>query len=77
MRFKNSVNYYGQSAVMDPQGRILIHPAVRERAETHGDVTVLGQQDYLEVWNRTAFEERLAVDPLTDSDLAVLSEFGI
>ena len=77
MRFKNSVNYFGQSAVMDPQGRILIHPAVRDRAETRGEVTVLGQQDHLEVWNRTAFEERLNVDPLTDSDLAILSDFGI
>jgi len=77
MRFKNFVNYYGQSAVMDPQGRILIHPLVREKAETDGEVTVLGQQDFLEVWNRTAFEERMNVDPLTDADLAVLSDFGI
>ena len=77
MRFKNSVNYYGQSAVMDPQGRILLHPMVRERAGIDGDVTVLGQQDHLEVWNRSHFEERMTVDPLTDSDLAVLAEFGI
>jgi MraZ protein len=77
MRFKNFVNYYGQSAVMDPQGRILLHPLVRERAETSGEVTVLGQQDFLEVWNRAAFEERMNVDPLTDADLAVLSDFGI
>ena len=49
MRFKNSVNFYGQNAAMDPQGRILIHPAVRDRAETSGEVTVLGQQDHLEV----------------------------
>jgi len=77
MRFKTSVNYYGQGAAMDPQGRILIHPLVREKAATHGDVTVLGQQDFLEVWNRAAFEERLQEEPLTDSDLGVLAELGI
>jgi len=77
IRFKNNVNYFGQTAVMDPQGRILLHPALRERASLHGDVSVLGQQDYLEVWNRLAFEEKLGVEPLTDEDLAVLSGLGI
>jgi MraZ protein len=77
IRFKNNVNYFGQTAVMDPQGRILLHPLVRERAAVDGDVTVLGQQDHLEVWNRTAFEDKLSVEPLTVDDLSVLSGFGI
>ena len=77
MRFKNSVNFYGQCAVMDGQGRLLIHPLLRERAGIRGEVAVLGQQDFLEVWNRSAFEERLASDPLTDSDLATLANLGI
>jgi hypothetical protein len=29
------------------------------------------------VWNRAAFEERLAAEPLNDSDLGMLSELGI
>jgi MraZ protein len=77
MRFKSAVNYYGQSTPMDTQGRILIHPLLRERADVRGEVVVLGQQDFLEVWNRTAFEERLNGDPLTDADLAALSDLGI
>jgi MraZ protein len=77
MRFKNAVNYYGQSTPMDTQGRILIHPLLRERADVRGEVVVLGQQDFLEVWNRTAFEERLHSDPLSDVDLAALSDLGI
>lgn len=77
IRFKNAVNYYGQSASMDAQGRILIHPLLREKAGTDGEVAVLGQHDYLEVWNRAAFEQRLDADPLTDGDLAALSELGI
>jgi len=77
MRFKNAVNYFGQSSPMDAQGRILIHPLLRERANVRGEVVVLGQQDFLEVWNRTAFEERLQADPLTDADLGALSDLGI
>ena len=77
MRFKNSVNYYGQCASMDGQGRVLIHPLLREKAGTQGEVAVLGQQEFLEVWNRAAFEERLERDPLTDEDLAILAESGI
>ena len=77
MRFKNSVNFYGQCASMDGQGRILIHPLLREKAETQGEVAVLGQQDFLEVWNRSSFEQRLESDPLTDEDLAILADSGI
>jgi len=77
MRFKNAVNYFGQSAPMDSQGRILVHPLLRERADVRGEVVVLGQQDFLEVWNRTVFEERLQADPLTDADLGALSDLGI
>jgi MraZ protein len=77
MRFKSAVNYFGQSSPMDAQGRILIHPLLRERADVRGEVVVLGQQDFLEVWNRNAFEERLQADPLTDADLGALADLGI
>ena len=77
MRLRNAVNYYGQSASMDPQGRLLIHPLLRESAGTRGEVAVIGQQDFLEVWNRSVFEERLTKSPLTDQDLENLSRMGI
>src|SRR5262245_61351768 len=47
MRFKNSVNFYGQAASMDGQGRILIHSLLREKAGIQGEVAVLGLQDFL------------------------------
>ena len=76
-RFRKAVNYYGQVTAMDAQGRILLHPLVRDRAGTRGEVAVLGQHDYLEVWDRAAFEAQLAQDPLTDADLDVLARMGI
>ncbi len=70
------LNYYGQAAALDAQGRVLIHPLVRERAGIDGSVAVLGQIDYLEVWNRAAFERRMDEDPLTDDDLKELASLG-
>ena len=75
-KLRNALNYFGQRAVMDPQGRILIHPSIRERAGIKGEVAVLGQQTYLELWNRAAFEKKLTSDPLTDADLGRLAELG-
>lgn len=77
MKFKNAVNYYGQTSTMDGQGRIVVHPLVRERAAIGGEVAVLGQQDFLEIWNREAFERNLHDDPLTQEDLAILGDLGI
>ncbi len=77
MKFQNAVNYYGQTAVMDSQGRILIHSLIREKAIGNGEVAVLGQQDHLEVWNRAAFEELLKAAPVLDSDLENLARLGL
>ena len=75
-RLRNSLNYYGQPAAMDAQSRILIHPLLREAARIDREVAVLGQQNYLEVWNRTVFEEQLRKSPLTENDLMELATLG-
>jgi MraZ protein len=75
-KLRNSLNYFGQRAVMDPQSRILIHPLLREATRIDGEVAVLGQQNYLEVWNRAAFEEMLRNDPLSGDDLTELAALG-
>ena len=61
---------------MDAQGRILIHPLLREAAGVNGEVAVLGQQNYLEIWDRTTFEERVRSNPLSDAELAELASLG-
>src|SRR5574341_2164340 len=43
-RFTNMVNYYGQAAAMDDQGRLLIHPILRHASGLDGLVAVLGHQ---------------------------------
>ncbi len=75
-RLQDAVNYFGQSAEMDAQGRILIHPLLRTKAGISGEVAVIGKQNYLVVWNRETFENRLDAEPLTDADLRELAADG-
>ena len=76
-RFLDRVNFFGQVAVLDPQGRVLIQPRLRESALMNGEVDVLGQQSYLEVWNHERLVARLSSEPFTDDDAKALSDFGI
>jgi MraZ protein len=76
-KFLDRVNYYGQLGEFDGQGRISIHPRVRDAAGMVGEVDVLGQVDYLEVWNHERFVAKLQRDPFTDDDATKLAEFGI
>jgi len=76
-KFFDRVNYYGQTAEIDSQGRVLIHPRLRESAGMTGDVDVFGQYAYLDVWNHERFISKLQREPYTDDDARALSEFGI
>lgn len=76
-RFFDRVNYFGQPADVDAQGRVLVHPRLRESAGMVGEVDVLGQYDFLEVWNHDRFVARLQREPFTDDDARTLAEFGI
>ncbi len=71
------MNYYGQAGELDGQGRVIIPVRLREAATMTGDVDVLGQFNYLEVWNHDRFLARMQRDPYTDDDARAMSEFGV
>ena len=77
LRFLDRVNYFGQSAELDAQGRVLIPVRLRDAATMTGDVDVLGQVTYLDVWNHDRFLTKMQREPYTDDDARALSEFGI
>ena len=77
LRFLDRVNYFGQIAELDVQGRVLIPLRLRDAATMAGDVDVLGQVNYLDVWNHDRFLAKLQREPYTDEDARALSEFGI
>jgi MraZ protein len=77
LRFLDRVNYFGQTGEIDAQGRVLVHPRLRESAAMTGEVDVIGQYDYLEVWNHERIVGKLQREPFTDEDAKALAEFGI
>jgi MraZ protein len=74
-RFLELSSYWGQTAAMDAQGRLLIHPLLRDSAKVTGEVVVFGMQTFLEVANHEGFKAELA--PLTEAEQMALSEFGL
>ena len=78
LRFLDRVNFFGQAAAMDKQGRVVLPPLLRESAAMTGEVSVLGLQNHLAVWNQKRLSERLfKKEPFTDDDGPVLSGFGL
>jgi MraZ protein len=77
VRFLDRVNYFGQPAELDAQGRVIIPIRLRDAATMNGDVDVLGQVNFLDVWNHDRFITKMQREPYTDDDARALSEFGI
>ena len=71
-RFFQRSNYFGQTAEIDNQGRVLIHQRLRDAADMTGDVDVVGNLDYLEVWNHDRLAAKIEQEPFTDEDMWVL-----
>jgi MraZ protein len=77
LRFLDRVNYFGQVGELDAQGRVLIPVRLRDAATMAGDVDVLGQFNYLDVWNHDRFLTKLQREAYSDDDARALAEFGI
>ena len=77
LKYFDRVNYYGQTADVDVQGRVVIHSRLRESAGMSGEVDVFGQYAWLDVWNHERFVAKMQREPFTDDDARALSEFGI
>ena len=71
------MNFYGQESEIDNQGRILIHPLLREKTATYGDVAVIGSLTFLDVWNRERMEQFLVQNPFSAEHEAMLARLGI
>jgi MraZ protein len=73
-KFLERVNYYGQDAALDGQGRILIPQILRDAAKLPADVVVTGNIDHLVVSDRGALSSRLATEDFTSEDYDELSK---
>src|SRR5690606_4060213 len=71
------VNFFGQEAELDSQGRVVIQARLRESAAMLGDVSVVGRRDYLHVWNFDRLRAKLDKAPFTNDQARVLAQYGV
>lgn len=76
-KFLDRTNFYGQNAEMDSQGRILIHPLLRQSASLTGEVSLIGYLRYIEVIRTEQYKARIENDPYTETDDAAMAALGI
>ena len=76
-KYLDRVNYYGQVAEIDTQGRVVIHPRLREAAGMSGEVDVFGQYNVLGVWNHERIVAKMQHDAYSEEDARALAGFGI
>jgi MraZ protein len=73
-KYMNLTSYYGQQVEMDNQGRLLLPQILRNAAKLDAEVAVLGSKNYLEVYNREAFEKQLPNNELTAEERKTLAD---
>ena len=73
-KFLERVNYYGQNATLDAQGRLLIPQILRDAAKLPPDVVVTGNIDHLVVSDRGALASKLASEDFTAEDYDEMSK---
>jgi MraZ protein len=76
-KYLDRTSYFGQATSLDKSGRILIPALLRESAKMAGEVAVLGNLNYLDVWNHQLLKERLDSQTVTPQDKETLSDLGI
>ena len=77
LRFLERINYHGQPGELDSQGRVIVPYRLRESASMSGDVDVLGQVTWLDVWNHDRLLSKLQREPFSDDDARALAEYGV
>jgi MraZ protein len=67
-KFLTRTSYYGQMQTMDGQGRILIHPLLRSEVALQGELMVVGNLTYLEVWSAERVRSKIKEEVYTIED---------
>jgi MraZ protein len=76
-KFVDRTMYFGQLTSLDKSGRVLIPALLRDSAKMAGEVAVLGNLTFLDVWNHQRFLTRLNDQAVTNEDKETLSQLGI
>jgi len=73
-KFLTRTNYYGQEIELDERGRIVVPRILRDAAQVEGEVDLLGNLNYVEVWNHARLVENLNNRPITEEGASILQD---
>jgi MraZ protein len=76
-KFLMRTRYYGRVIELDGRGRIVLPRILRETAQLRGDVDLLGDLAYVEVWNHARFVEVLKNSPIREEGERFLQSFEL
>lgn len=76
-KMQERINYFGQAAAIDAQGRVLVPSILRSVAGISDEVVVLGQGDHLQIWRGDRIGRRIEESPMTDDDFKELELHGV
>ncbi|PWB78271.1 MAG: division/cell wall cluster transcriptional repressor MraZ [Candidatus Methylomirabilota bacterium] len=71
------ISAHAVESTVDSQGRILIPPQLRGKAELHRDVVIVGVLDKIEIWNRERWTSFCAQERDPEEYAGKLAELGI
>ncbi len=71
--FIRLTSYWGTETEIDPRGRILIPSKLREKINLQENVLIIGQIDYLAIWNCEEYESKYASKSFSDRELDEIS----
>ena len=71
--YVNRLSFWGCESEIDIKGRVLIPPALRDSGSLHDDVLILGNSNYLALWNRENFVNRFMQGTFADERLQKVS----
>lgn len=66
--FMRRVNLKGAQHEIDSKGRILINQKLKTITQLNEDVTVVGLNTHMEIWNKENLDKLIEENPLTDKD---------
>jgi len=72
-KFMLRVNRKGTRHEIDAKGRLLLSPALREKAKLKDECEVIGLSNHLEIWDKDVLDGELEEKPLTDADFESIS----
>jgi MraZ protein len=76
-KLMEKVNFFGHTATIDAQGRVLIPTILRNVAGITEDVVVLGNTDHLIVENGEKIQQRMSETPMSAEDWKELELHGV